>query len=86
MRVAWVAVLLVLTGCAATANRPGPAAPLASDPITPCSDPRPELCTMQYAPACGSLVDGGFRTYASGCNACSDPAVAGYQQGPCSEE
>ena len=85
MRLAWVAVLLVLAGCAATGNQPGPAAPLAVDPITPCPEPRPELCTMEYAPACGSLVSGGFRTYASGCNACSDAAVAGYQSGPCSE-
>lgn len=85
MRLAWVAVLLALAGCTATANRPGPAAPLASDPLTPCTDPRPELCTMEYAPACGSLAAGGFRTYASGCNACADAAVVGYQSGPCSE-
>lgn len=85
MRLVWVAVLLALAGCSATANRPGPAAPLASDPITPCADPRPELCTMEYAPACGSLLAGGFRTYASSCSACADTAVAGYQNGPCSE-
>ena len=85
MRLAWVAVLLALAGCTATANRPGPAAPLASDPVTACTDPRPELCTMEYAPVCGSLVAGGFRTYASGCSACADTAVAGYQNGPCSE-
>jgi len=85
MRLAWLAVLLVVTGCAATANRPGPASPLVSDPITPCADPRPELCTMEYVPACGSLVAGGFRTYASACSACADLAVSGYQAGPCSE-
>ena len=85
MRIAWVAVLLALTACSATANRPGPASPLASDPITPCADPRPELCTMEYAPACGSLIAGGFRTYSSGCNACADEGVKGYQSGPCSE-
>lgn len=85
MRIAWAGVLLVLAGCSTSASRPGPAAPLASDPITPCTEPRPELCTMQYAPACASLIAGGFRTYASDCNACADEAVAGYQNGPCSE-
>ena len=85
MRIAWAAALILLAGCTNPASRAGPAAPLATDPVTPCADPRPELCTMEYAPACGSLVDGGFRTYASGCNACADPAVAGYQNGPCTE-
>ena len=85
MRIVWAAALLVLAGCSATASKPEPALPLASDPIVPCTEPRPELCTMEYAPACGSLVAGGFRTYASACNACADSAVAGYQNGSCSE-
>lgn len=85
MRTAWAIALLALAGCGTTGVQPAPAAPLVSNPITPCAEPRPELCTMQYDPACGSLVAGGFRTYASPCNACADPAVAGYQNGPCSE-
>jgi hypothetical protein len=85
MRTAWALALVVLAGCSASTSQPEPAVPLASSPIIPCTDPRPELCTMQYAPACASLAAGGFRTYASSCNACADSAVAGYQNGPCSE-
>ncbi len=85
MRIAWAIALLILAGCSTSASQPAPAFSLASDPLTPCTDPRPELCTMQYAPVCASMVDEGFRTYASACNACADQAVAGYQSGPCSE-
>jgi hypothetical protein len=85
MRIACAATLLVLAGCSIPASQPGPAAPLAANPVIPCTEPRPQVCTMQYAPACAHLAAGGFRTYASGCNACADPAVAGYQEGPCKE-
>ena len=85
MRNAWALALLALVGCSGPATRPEPASPLASDPITRCPELRPEVCTMEYAPVCGSLLAGGFRTYASGCNACADEAVAGYQNGPCKE-
>ncbi len=85
MRIAWAAALLVLAGCSTPASQPAPAVPLAPGPVTSCTDPRPQVCTMEYAPVCASLAVGGFRTYASGCNACADEAVSGYQQGPCSE-
>lgn len=85
MRLAWAFALIILPGCAGLAGKTAPAVPLASEPITACTEPRPQLCTLQYAPACASLVAGGFRTYASACNACADPAVAGYQNEPCRE-
>ena len=50
-----------------------------------CVDPRPQVCTMQYAPACATLIAGGSKEYASSCNACADDAVAGYAAGPCPE-
>ena len=85
MRVAWAFALLVLSACSTSATRPVPAPGVSGNPLVPCTEPRPQLCTMQYAPACASLADGGFRTYASACNACADQAVAGYHDGPCSE-
>jgi len=85
MRSSWALALMFLAGCSTPGSQPAPAAPLATNPMTPCTEPRPELCTMEYAPACARLESGSFRTYASACSACSDPAVVGYQNGPCEE-
>ena len=48
-----------------------------------CEEPRPEICTMEYVPVCGKLIDGSLKTYSNGCNACSDKKVKGYKFGPC---
>jgi hypothetical protein len=48
-----------------------------------CAEPRPQVCTQDYRPVCALLNDGNFKTYANGCNACADPAVTGYREGPC---
>ncbi len=50
---------------------------------TQCADPRPQVCTMEYNPACAVLVAGGTKEYASGCNACADDAVSSYVPGSC---
>jgi hypothetical protein len=50
-----------------------------------CDEPRPQVCTMEYAPACATLIAGGQKEYASGCNACADDAVASYLPGSCTE-
>ncbi len=53
--------------------------------VTQCSDPRPQVCTMEYAPVCADLTAGGKKQYASACNACADDAVSGYLKGECPE-
>jgi len=84
MRIAWFIVLLALAGCSTPpASQPAPESGAAPTPLIACPETRPELCTMQYAPACAELVAGGQREYASSCNACADVAVAGYREGPC---
>jgi hypothetical protein len=50
---------------------------------TQCEVPRPQVCTMEYAPVCANLVAGMTKEYSSGCNACADDAVASYLPGPC---
>jgi hypothetical protein len=51
--------------------------------LTACTDPRPQMCTMEYNPVCGMLRGGGEKTYSTGCTACSDSAVTGYRAGEC---
>ena len=46
---------------------------------TRCTDPRPEICTAVYDPACGS--DG--NTYSNACAACSNPDVDYSVPGEC---
>ena len=75
MRSAFAIVLLMaLSACA---SQP--------ETTTQCPDPRPQVCTMEYAPACALLTSGASKEYASPCNACADDAVVGYLTGPCPE-
>ena len=77
MRIALGALLfIVLTGCQ---TQPVPSL------VTQCADPRPQVCTMEYAPVCAELPQGGSQQYASACNACADDTVSGYLQGACPE-
>jgi Kazal-type serine protease inhibitor-like protein len=50
---------------------------------TVCTDPRPQVCTMDYRPVCAQLEDTSFKTYSNGCTACSDPRVKFYEEGAC---
>jgi hypothetical protein len=54
-------------------------------PITSCAEPRFQACTMEYIPVCGHRYDGGRKTYANACSACSDSEVSGRHPGPCEE-
>ncbi|CAN5921735.1 hypothetical protein BH11PSE3_BH11PSE3_03340 [soil metagenome] len=48
-----------------------------------CADPRPQMCTREYRPACGQRRDGSRQTYGNACTACSDPAVLAQAAGAC---
>jgi hypothetical protein len=70
--------LLSVTACGSTQQ------PLAINMESiKCPEVRPEMCTMDYNPVCGSSSDGSSKTYSNGCNACSDPKVTSYSQGEC---
>ena len=73
-----LACTLLLAACASQE-------PVDTGALTQCAEPRPQVCTMEYAPACATLIAGGQKEYASGCNACADDAVAGYVPGSCPE-
>jgi tetratricopeptide (TPR) repeat protein len=49
----------------------------------PCADPRPQMCTRDYRPACGLRRDGSRTTYGNACTACSDPEVVTQAAGAC---
>lgn len=68
--------LLVLTLLSACATTPD---------IVPCTDPRPQVCTMEYNPSCAQRGDGTRADYSSPCNACADDNVTGYTPGACPE-
>jgi hypothetical protein len=54
--------------------------------LTQCTEPRPEICTMDYTPVCGlQQLDGveQWKTYSNACAACSDATVAGYRKDAC---
>lgn len=82
MRLLPAAILLtLLSGCLAS---PPPQPTLQASGAV-CTDPRPQVCTMEYNPVCGNLLAGGRQDYSSGCNACADEAVSSYEQGSCPE-
>lgn len=85
MRIALAIGLILLAGCSTAARQPAANSAQADIALISCTEPRPELCTMEYAPACATLKAGGEREYASGCSACSDDVVAGYRPGPCAQ-
>ena len=78
MRGVWslFALGLVLSGCGINQHPP-------TSMVTLCEVPRPQVCTMEYAPVCANLLVGIIKEYSSGCNACADDAVANYLPGPC---
>ena len=51
-----------------------------------CEEPRPQICTREYNPVCGTLQDGSTKTGSTGCTSCSDPDVVGYKMGVCTKE
>ena len=74
----------LLAGCADDEANALQGAPAKTDAaIEMCTEPRPEICTREYDPVCALLADGEWRTYATGCVACSDPKVTGYRPQPC---
>ena len=76
-----IPALIMVTGLALAGCNSSPPAPVMSG--TQCSEPRPQVCTMEYAPVCATLAKGGTADYSSGCNACADDAVSSYEQGQC---
>ena len=70
--------LLLLTSCATPTDATIPAN------AVQCTDPRPQVCTMDYTPVCASRdATGEMATYANACTACADITVMYHQPGAC---
>ena len=79
----WLAAVLLsssLGACATTGSDP---AGFDEQGRFVCTDPRPEVCTMDYNPVCATLADGSTATYPNGCGACADVAVVSHRPGAC---
>jgi hypothetical protein len=83
MKSLFVLIVFCLMGCAAVTGEQSSLTE--NKKLTICTDPRPEVCTMEYRPVCGERKDGSHKTYSNGCNACSDHEVIGYIEGECKE-
>ncbi len=85
-RFRWMLMVVVLTSFLFTACSPeatnSEGAPAAAA-LTACSDPRPQICTADYNPVCGSLGGDSYKTFSNGCSACSDAGVSGHRPGAC---
>jgi hypothetical protein len=92
-------MLSALLGCVQAESTPPPAPmpPVPDYAVTECSDPRPQICTMDYTPVCAQRDTGircvttpcpssEWKTYSNGCSACSDSDVSGYRSGSCEDE
>lgn len=76
-----VIISLGLGACAAGSSDKMAATPGA----TVCVDPRPQICTMDYRPVCGTLKNGTVKTYSNGCGACADASVTSWVENACPE-
>jgi hypothetical protein len=72
-------LVVVLASCAYSGEKSNTEAAT----LIACEEPRPQICTREYNPVCASLKDGTTQTAATGCTACSDSKVVGYEMGEC---
>ena len=84
-RLTWIAIAALLWTTVGCASNPAAVESTTGETgLIVCTDPRPQVCTMQYDPVCGRIGEGDkaeWKTYASDCSACGDPQVSAYRPG-----
>ena len=78
---ACIGLLLGLVGCASVPSGETGNAGAANV----CEDPRPQVCTADYRPVCGTQSDARVKTYSNGCSACGDASILSWVEGECPE-
>ena len=76
-------VAALLMACAGPSGQGPSGQPAAIEGLRLCEEPRPQVCTLEYAPVCAVLDGGERKEFASGCSACGDKTVTGHVEGPC---
>lgn len=79
MRAAAAAGFILLALGACTPQQPATTPPAA----TVCTGRRPQICTRDYRPVCGTDVRGASRTYGNPCEACANKQVISHRPGAC---
>lgn len=77
-----LALLFAVATAPACAQQTPPAPPAPAGQVT-CTMPRPQVCTKEFRPVCGTRADGTRRTYGNACDACADANVVSHVPGPC---
>ena len=77
----FIGLLFSLASCASAP----PAGDSTGSAMNLCEEPRPQVCTMDYRPVCGTLNDASVKTYANGCGACGDANVVSWVEAECAE-
>ena len=87
IKAGWLSAVFLMTpaGHSLAGNTPGGEAASVNEEPEVCKDPRPQMCTMDYRPVCGTMTGGEKKTYSNGCSACSDMSVLSYVPGECPE-
>lgn len=83
MRRITLAFLFVAAIAPACAQQTPPAPPAPAPGQVACPAQRPQVCTREYRPVCGTKRDGTRQTYGNGCSACADANVVSQIPGPC---
>ena len=89
--VLFVLFSLLASGCASQSSKPERKD---NALYKACHDPRPQICTREYRPVCGTRDTGvrcvttpcashEYKTYGNACTACADPKVIEYRHGAC---
>ncbi len=82
-RIAFVLFLAAATAPACAQQTPPAAPPAPPGGQVACTTPRPQMCTQDYRPVCGTKRDGTQQTYGNACGACADANVVTHVPGPC---
>lgn len=75
--IGYILLALLLTACAH------------QDGYTQCKNPRPEICTREYAPVCAERKSGesiAQETYSNACTACADAVVIRHRPDACTKD